>query len=156
MVGVVGDWQLAIGKASDEQTPGDWIRNGSDAGNGESSEKEEMRIKVNDTVEIIAGNDKGSQGKVLTVNKKTGKVVVEGVNLVYKHVRRSQKNPQGGRLSKEMPIQAANVMVVCESCNQPSRTGYRYTKDGSKERFCKKCGSSQGEVSPPKAAYAAD
>ena len=113
-----------------------------------------MRVKVNDTVEVIAGNDKGSRGKVLTVNKKTGKVVVEGMNLVYKHVRRSQKNPQGGRLSKEMPIQVANVMVVCEKCGKPSRTGYRYAKDGSKERFCKKCDGSMGEVAPPKEAYA--
>lgn len=113
-----------------------------------------MRVKVNDTVEVIAGNDKGSRGKVLTVNKKTGKVVVEGMNLVYKHVRRSQKNPQGGRLSKEMPIQVANVMVVCESCGKPSRTGYRYVKDGSKERFCKKCSGSLGEVAPAKATYA--
>ena len=113
-----------------------------------------MRVKVNDTVEVIAGNDKGSRGKVLTVNKKTGKVVVEGMNLVYKHVRRSQKNPQGGRLSKEMPIQISNVMIVCEKCSSPSRTGYRYVKDGSKERFCKKCGASHGEVAPPKAAYA--
>ena len=94
-----------------------------------------MRVKVNDTVEVIAGNDKGSRGKVLTVNKKTGKVVVEGMNLVYKHVRRSQKNPQGGRLSKEMPIQVSNVMVVCEKCSSPSRTGYRTSRMGARNAF---------------------
>ena len=113
-----------------------------------------MQIKINDTVEVITGNDKGVQGKVLAVDHKTGRVVVEGVNRVYKHVRRSQRNPQGGRLSKEMPIQASNLMVICEKCGKRARTGLRYNKDGSKERFCKKCGGNLGEVSPPKAAYA--
>ena len=113
-----------------------------------------MRIKVNDNVQVIAGNDRGSQGKVLSVNHKTSKVIVEGVNQVYKHVRRSQKNPQGGRLSKEMPIQVSNVMVICEKCSRPARLGLRYNKDGSKERFCKKCGGNLGEITPPKKAYA--
>ncbi|MEM7313949.1 MAG: 50S ribosomal protein L24 [Planctomycetota bacterium] len=113
-----------------------------------------MQIKKEDTVEVISGNDKGVRGKVLDVNRKSGKVVVEGVNRVFKHVRRSQKNPQGGRLSKEMPIQASNVMVVCEKCGKPSRLGLRYNKDGSKERFCKKCGGNLGLVSPARASYA--
>jgi large subunit ribosomal protein L24 len=59
-----------------------------------------MHIKTNDTVEVIAGDDKGQRGKVLAINRSEGRLVVEGVNRVYKHVRRSQKNPQGGRLSK--------------------------------------------------------
>ena len=62
-----------------------------------------MHIRANDTVEVIAGEDKGQRGKVLAFIPKSGKLVVEGVNRVYKHVSRSQKNPQGGRLSKEMP-----------------------------------------------------
>ncbi len=113
-----------------------------------------MQIKVDDTVEVIAGNDRGQQGRVIVVNSKTGRIIVEGINLVYKHVRSSQKNPQGGRLSKEMPIRASNVMVVCHKCNRRSRLGLRYNKDGSKERFCKKCGGSLGVVAPAKAAYA--
>ena len=68
-----------------------------------------MHIKVNDTVQVMTGDDAGVQGRVLSVDHKTRKVLVEGVNLVYKHVRRSQRNPQGGRLSKEMPIQASNT-----------------------------------------------
>ena len=65
-----------------------------------------MWIKANDTVKVISGEDRGTTAKVLRVNRKAGKMVVEGVNRVYKHVNRSQKNPQGGRLSKEMPISA--------------------------------------------------
>ncbi len=114
-----------------------------------------MQIKVDDTVEVIAGNDRGMKGRVLVVYHKTDRVLVEGVNLVYKHMRRSQKNPQGGRLSKEMPIRASNVMVVCHKCDRRSRLGLRYNKDGSKERFCKKCGGNLGQVAPAKARYAA-
>ena len=113
-----------------------------------------MHIKVNDTVQVITGDDAGVQGRVLSVDHETRKVLVEGVNLVYKHVRRSQRNPQGGRLSKEMPIQASNVLWLCGACGQPSRAGSRYADDGSKERYCKRCGKSAGPISPPRAAYA--
>jgi large subunit ribosomal protein L24 len=90
----------------------------------------------------------------LSVNGQTGKVVVEGVNRVRKHVRRSQRNPQGGRLAKEMPVPVSNVMVVCPRTNQPTRVGYRYLADGSKERYAKVSGESLGVVSPPRAARA--
>ena len=113
-----------------------------------------MLIKVEDTVEVIAGDDRGVRGRVLSVDHRAGKLVVEGVNQVYKHVRRSQRNPQGGRLSKEMPLQVSNVLIVCEKCGVTSRLGARYLKDGSKERFCKKCGAGLGQISPAKAAYA--
>jgi large subunit ribosomal protein L24 len=109
-----------------------------------------MHIKTNDTVEVIAGDDKGMRRKVLHIDRQEGRVVVEGVNLVYKHVRRSQKNPQGGRLSKEMPLQISNVLLVCTRCNRGVRTGARLAKDGSKERYCKKCGTTLGEISPAK------
>jgi large subunit ribosomal protein L24 len=113
-----------------------------------------MRIKTNDNVKVISGEDRGTTAKVLRVNRKTGKIVVEGVNRVYKHVKRSQKNPQGGRLSKEMPIQAGNVLLVCEGCGAATRIGVRYLPSGAKERYCKKCGASNGQVSPAKAKYA--
>lgn len=109
-----------------------------------------MHIKTNDTVEVIAGDDKGQRRKVLLIDHKAGRITVEGVNLVYKHVRRSQKNPQGGRLSKEMPVQISNVLLVCNRCNKGVRTGARKTNDGAKERYCKKCGSSLGEIAPAK------
>jgi large subunit ribosomal protein L24 len=107
-----------------------------------------MHIRTNDIVQVIAGDDKGVKGKVLQIDRDAGKVVVEGVNRVYKHVRRSQKNPQGGRLSKEMPVQLSNVLLFCAKCNSATRTGARVTKDGAKERFCRKCGNSLGQLSP--------
>lgn len=109
-----------------------------------------MHIKTNDTVEVITGDDKGQRGKVLSIDRRAGRLVVEGVNRVYKHVRKSQKNPQGGRLSKEMPVQISNVLLLCTRCGKGVRTGARVTKDGGKERYCKKCSSALGAVSPPK------
>lgn len=113
-----------------------------------------MHIKTNDTVVVITGDDKGQRGKVLSIDRRVGRLVVEGVNRVYKHVRRSQKNPQGGRLSKEMPVQISNVLLLCTRCSTGVRTGARVTKDGGKERYCKKCGTAMGQISPPKSAPA--
>jgi len=113
-----------------------------------------MRIKIDDNVEIIAGDDKDVRGKVIKINRAAGTVLVEGVNKVYKHVRRSQKNPQGGRLSKEMPVQLSNVMPVCPTCDQGVRTGVKINSDGSKDRICRKCGGSLGVLSPPKKSRA--
>jgi len=113
-----------------------------------------MWIKSNDTVKVITGEDRGTSGRVLRVDPTAGKLVVEGVNRVYKHVKRSQKNPQGGRLSKEMPVQVSNVLLVCEGCGAATRLGVRYLDDGAKERYCKKCGAGNGHVAPLKARYA--
>ena len=113
-----------------------------------------MHIRVDDTVLVIAGDDRGTRGRVLTVDHAVGKLVVEGVNRVKKHVRRSQRNPQGGRLSKEMPIRASNVQLVCEKCGAATRLGVRYLPNGAKERYCKTCGAGNGLVAPPKARYA--
>jgi large subunit ribosomal protein L24 len=110
-----------------------------------------MHIRADDTVEVITGEDRGTQGKVLRVDRKTGKLVVEGVNTVYKHVRRSQRNPQGGRLSMEMPISMSNVLLVCEACGVKTRTGVRFQDDGAKVRYCKKCGAGIGQIAPAKA-----
>jgi large subunit ribosomal protein L24 len=113
-----------------------------------------MHIRANDTVEVITGNNRGDQGKVLSVDRAKGKLVVEGVNQVHKHVRRSQRNPQGGRLSMEMPIQISNVLLVCDACGQKTRTGVRFENDGSKVRYCKKCSAGIGQISPPRAQNA--
>ena len=108
-----------------------------------------MRIKLDDMVEVIAGDDKGVRGKVLKVDHQSQKVIVEGVNRVYKHVRKSQKNPQGGRLSKEMPVHVSNVMLIDAKSGDPTRVGTRYLKDGSKERYSKKSGAPLGQIAPP-------
>ena len=76
-----------------------------------------------------------------------GKIVVEGINKVYKHVKPSQRSPQGGRLSKEMPIDASNVLLFCPTCRRGVRIGRRYEADGRKVRFCKKCGANLGKLS---------
>ena len=109
-----------------------------------------MKIKVDDLVRVITGNDKGQEGKVLKVDHKNRKVVVEMVNRVYKHVRRSQKNPQGGRLSKEMPIDVSNVVLITAPGGEGTKVSYRFTSDGRKERYARKTGASLGEVSSAK------
>ena len=91
---------------------------------------------------------------MLRVLPARNKIVVEGVNRVYKHLRPSQKNPQGGRLSKEMPIDVSNVMLYCSKCNRGVRFGRRFTDDGQKQRYCKSCGASLGNVGPRKPARA--
>jgi len=113
-----------------------------------------MHIRAGDTVVVLTGTDRNTRAKVLQVNRQTGKALVEGVARVYKHVRRSQKHPQGGRLSKEMPVQLSNLMLWCESCNKGGRTGARFLPDGSKERYCKRCGTGSGLIAPARAARA--
>ena len=113
-----------------------------------------MLIRTGDTVEVIAGNDRGQRSRVIKVDRATGKAIVEGVNRVKKHIRRSQKYPQGGVLSKEMPVQMSNLKFYCQSCGSAARLGARFLADGSKERFCRKCGASAGQVAPAKAAHA--
>jgi large subunit ribosomal protein L24 len=113
-----------------------------------------MLIRTGDTVQVLSGADRGKQSRVLKVDRADGKAIVENVARVYKHVRRSQKNPQGGRLSKEMPIDMSNLAYVCSSCGKATRLGARFTKDGAKERFCKKCGAAAGEIAPAKKAHA--
>ncbi|MEI6536956.1 MAG: 50S ribosomal protein L24 [Verrucomicrobiaceae bacterium] len=103
-----------------------------------------MLIRSGDLVEVKTGNARGTRAKVLSVDPGKGKIVVEGVNRVYRHMKRSQKNPQGGRLSKEMPINASNVLVVCAACSKATRIGIRLADNGGKSRVCKKCGGEMG------------
>ena len=115
-----------------------------------------MKIKKGDMVLVITGDDKSkTPRRVVQVLDDGRKVLVQGVNQVWKHVRRGHpKSPQGGRLHLEMPIPSSNVKYYCESCNQSSRLGLRYSDDGAKERFCRNCNKAAGTVSPPKRAYA--
>jgi large subunit ribosomal protein L24 len=118
-----------------------------------------MNIRKDDQVEVITGDDKGTPAnrrvaKVLRAIPSRNKVVVEGVNRVYKHLKPSAKNQQGGRLSKEMPVDASNVMLYCPSCNRGVRVGHRYTDAGQKQRYCKACDTSLGNLGPAKSARA--
>jgi large subunit ribosomal protein L24 len=115
-----------------------------------------MHVRKDDMVQVMTGDDaeKGRARRVLRVLPDVNKVVVEGVNRVYKHVKPNRRNPQGGRLSKEMPVAAANVQLWCPACKRGVRVGKRYTDDGRKERFCKKCGTGLGVLSKPRKSYA--
>ncbi|MFM7035006.1 MAG: 50S ribosomal protein L24 [Planctomycetia bacterium] len=110
-----------------------------------------MMIRSGDLVEVKTGNARGTRAKVLSVQPEAGKVLVEGVNRVYRHIKRSQKNPQGGRLSKEMPIDASNVMIVCGGCGKATRIGVKIAADGATSRTCKKCGADLGVIRKAKA-----
>ena len=100
-----------------------------------------MRIRKGDIVEVITGSSKGTRGSVLAVDPAAGKVTIEGVNRVYKHVRRGHpKSPQGGRLHVELPIDASNVQLVCPETNKPTRVGVRVAADGSRELFARRSG----------------
>jgi len=115
-----------------------------------------MKIRRGDSVVVVAGNDASDvPHRVVQVLDGGKKLLVEGVRRVHKHVRRGHpRSPQGGRLNLEMPIDSSNVMFYCDSCNRGVRLGYRYTGDGSKERYCRKCGTAQGTISGPRPRYA--
>jgi large subunit ribosomal protein L24 len=110
-----------------------------------------MLIRKGDVVRVVTGDDKGATGRVLRVLRDKNKLVVEGVNRVYRHLKPSRRNPQGGRLSKEMPVDVSNVMLIDPSSNKPTRMGLRTLADGSKERYAKKSGASLGRVGKVKA-----
>jgi len=88
-----------------------------------------MKIRKNDMVMVIAGNDSGKTGKVLKVFPKDYRVIVEGINLRKKHTKPNQKNPQGGILEKEAPVHASNVMILDPKTNEPTRIGSRVILD---------------------------
>ncbi len=109
-----------------------------------------MKIKKDDAVQVISGKDKSVTGKVISVDHLKDQVTVEGVNVVLRHVKPSQRNPQGGRLEVAMPIPACKVMALCPKTNKPTRVGFRFLDDGSKERYAKVSGASMGSVSAAK------
>ncbi len=97
-----------------------------------------MKIKKSDKVVVIAGKDKGKEGKVLVVDRAKNKVIVEGVNMVKKHIKPSPQKPQGGIITVEAPIDASNVMYVYQG--KPTRIGYVIANDGTKQRVAKSTG----------------
>lgn len=98
------------------------------------------KIQKGDKVEVIAGKDRGKRGKVLKVEPKTNRVVVEGVNILHRHMKPTQDMPQGGIIENEGPIHLSNVQVVCPRCDEKARVGIGQLDDGTKVRVCKKCG----------------
>jgi large subunit ribosomal protein L24 len=103
-----------------------------------------LHVKRGDTVQVIAGKDKGLTGKVVHAYPKTGRVMVEGVNRVTKHTRVTQTQRganSGGIVVQEAPIDASNVMVVCPKCSKPSRVRHRADDAGKNVRICHRCGA---------------
>jgi large subunit ribosomal protein L24 len=99
-----------------------------------------MKIKAGDNVEVISGNDKGLRGTVRSVQPKSGRVVIAGVNIVKKHQRRTgDVRTQFGIIEREAPIHISNVALVCPHCDRPTRVGYEVMPDGTKERICRNC-----------------
>jgi len=97
------------------------------------------KIRQNDEVVIIAGKDKGKQGKVQRVLVEKERVVVEGVNIVKRHIRPNPSLRQTGIVQSEAPIHVSNVKLLCPSCGKPARFGAQFLEDGSKARVCKVC-----------------
>jgi len=107
-------------------------------------------VKKGDMVAVITGDDKGKTGEVVRVFPRDRKVLVQGVNRVYRHLRPSRRHPQGGRIQKEMPISISNVLPIDPKTNQPTRVGFKINEDGSKERTAKKSAQSLGAVGKTK------
>jgi large subunit ribosomal protein L24 len=104
-----------------------------------------LHVRRGDMVEILAGSARGARGRILRTIPSEGRVVVEGANMVWKHVRRSREHPQGGRIQVEAPMAASNVMLICvnrncEKFDHAVRTRAFVRDDGSKSRACVKCG----------------
>ena len=99
-----------------------------------------LHVKKGDVVQIITGKDAGKRGRILSVDTAKGRVVVEGANMIKKHLKPTQTNPQGGILDKEGSVASSNVLLYCNKCKGPVRYGKQIGSDGSKVRVCKKCG----------------
>ena len=99
-----------------------------------------MHVVKNDTVIILTGKYSGKTGKVLKVFPDQNRLIVEGVNMIKRHTKPSQKNQQGGIVQKESSIHVSNVMVIDPKTNEPTRVGYKFLEDGTKVRISKKSG----------------
>jgi len=103
-------------------------------------------VRKGDTVVVLAGRDRGKQGRVLRVIPSKGTAIVERINFLKKHTRPNpQKNVKGGILERESPIRLSNLQVVCPSCNTASRTGTHRSAEGVASRFCKNCDTELGK-----------
>ena len=99
-----------------------------------------LHVKKGDTVLVIAGKSTGKKGKIIEVVTEKSRVVVEGVNIIKRHTKPTQKMPQGGIMEREAPIHSSNVMFYCGKCNRPARVAKKFLENGEKIRVCKKCG----------------
>jgi large subunit ribosomal protein L24 len=102
-----------------------------------------IKVRKGDTVQVIAGKDRGVQGKVIKASPRTGTVTVDGANRITKHTKvtpTSRGGQQGGIVTQEAPLHVSNVMVVCPHCDKPARVRHRRDSDGRNVRVCARCG----------------
>ena len=99
-----------------------------------------LKIKKGDTVIVLAGDNKGDKGRVLSIDREKNRAIVEGVNIVSKSTKPNAKAPQGGIIKKEAPIDLSNLAVVDPKSGKPTRVGFRFNEDGKKVRYSKKSG----------------
>ena len=97
------------------------------------------KIRKNDEVLVILGRDRGRKGKVLRSMPQENRLIVEGANMIKRHMRPTGTMRQAGIIEKEAPIHVSDVMLICKKCNQPARVGFSVLDDGSRVRICKKC-----------------
>ena len=101
-----------------------------------------VHVKTGDTVVVLSGKERGKKGKVMAVSPKEGKVIVEKINMVSKHMKPRRMGETGGIVKAEGAMYASKVQIVCPRCGKPTRVGHKIYEDGTKERICKKCGES--------------
>jgi large subunit ribosomal protein L24 len=99
-----------------------------------------LHLRKNDIVKIMAGKEKGKVGRVLKIDREKGRVFIEKVNMVKRHVKPGKANPRGGIVEKEAPLAYSNVLVMCDKCNKPVRIAMSVDEAGEKHRSCRRCG----------------
>jgi len=98
------------------------------------------QIRKNDIVKVVSGKEKGKVGRVLKIDREEGRLLVEKINMVKRHMKPGKAHPQGGIVEKEASIALSNVMIMCDKCNKSTRIANRIEADGNKSRICKHCG----------------
>jgi len=99
-----------------------------------------VHIRKNDIVKVIAGKEKGKVGRVLKIDREKGRLVVEKVNMVKRHIKPGKAHPQGGIVEKEAAMDFSNVLIMCDKCNKPTRIANPVDGTGKRSRACKRCG----------------
>lgn len=99
-----------------------------------------VHVKTGDTVVVLSGKERGKRGKIIAVSPKEGKVIIEGVNMVSKHVKPKKMGEAGGIIKAEGAMYVSKVQLVCPSCDKATRIAHKISEDGKKQRICKKCG----------------
>jgi len=100
-----------------------------------------LHVRKGDRVEVLSGKEKGKRGKILRSSPKEKRVVIEGLNLIKRAVKPTQKNPQGGIITREGSVHASNVSIVCQSCDEPGRVAHKVNDEGKSRRVCRHCGA---------------